>query len=68
MIEGLKVRIKATAISAMPLHRMRVADMTILVKELATSDCMQGLWVTTINVLQTVNASGRYSQRKVRLE
>jgi hypothetical protein len=36
MIEGLKVRIKATTISAMPLHRMRVADMTVLVRLLVT--------------------------------
>ena len=34
MIEGLKVRIKATTMSATPLHCMRVADMTVLVREL----------------------------------
>lgn len=38
MIEGLTVRIKATTMSAMPLHRMRVADMAVLVqvRELVT--------------------------------
>ena len=38
MIEGLTVRIKATTMSAMPLHRMRVADMTVLVRGMAACD------------------------------
>ena len=47
MIEGLKVRIKATTMSAMPFHRMRLADMTVLVqvRELTA-------WVTAINCRQ----------------
>jgi len=36
MIEGLAVRIKATTMSAMPLYRMRVADMSILARPLVT--------------------------------
>ena len=35
------VRIKATTMSAMPLHCMRVADMTVLVRELTAWD---GVW------------------------
>ena len=51
MIEGLAVRIKAMTMSAMPLYRMRVADMSVLARPLMTVTKLQGSGVTAMSAL-----------------
>lgn len=50
MIEGLAVRIKAMTMSAMPLYRMRVADMSVLARPLVTVTTPQGSGVTAMSL------------------